>query len=211
MDTLSILSMPLIQEIIDNIEANCCDKTSHHDSYDFLDDLCEVNSNGETKTVLLHKNWNFVVKIPNYSAYPSHNYCELEAKNYLKALSFHVEKALLETAFLCELNNGIQLYVQPRYSLDLSDFYSDRPRRKALEKKVNNRDKGGTAKALCGMYQAYRIDELWFARLVQLYGKRFARSLEKWTQENAIGDLHNCNVGWLNNRPIILDYSGYYG
>lgn len=217
MDVAAILAMPTIQAVIKSIEENCPDKKSHSDYYDFLkrENLCEVNKGGETKTVLLRNDWDFVVKIPNYAHYPNRNYCALEAENYSKALAYRVEKVLLETAFLCILENGIQLYVQPRYTCDQSDFCDSRANRKALERKLNNYNRGhcvgGTKKAREGMYDSWQIEEKWFARVVQLYGKKFARSLEQWTYDNRVGDLHNCNVGWINSKPIILDYAGYFG
>lgn len=211
MDLFRISLDPTVQEIMTRIEEFCSDTTSHYDSYDFLSDICEVNKGGETKTVFLHDEWDFVIKVPNYYSYARHNYCQLEADNYKKACAYRVERVLLETALLCTLKNGIQLYVQPRYTIDNNDYMDSRIRRKRLERKCNTYRKPIVSHVAGEMYDGYRLDNLWLSRVIQLYGKRFMRSLEKWTQANRIGDLHNCNVGWVNNKPIILDYSGYFG
>lgn len=210
-DTKPILELPRVQQIISKINATCKDIASHEDNYDFLNPLCEICYEGETKTVLLHKDWDFVIKIPNYYEYPKHNYCQLEVEKYASAKTYRVEKVLLETAFLIELENGISLYVQPKYSGSTVDLNCNSTKLKALRKKLNNLYSENTKKAIHEMYDYNRISKVWFSRVIQLYGKRFARSLEKWTKDNCIGDLHDNNTGWYNKQPIILDYSGYYG
>ena len=211
MDLFRISLDPTVQEIAARIEDWCSDTTSHGDGYDFLSDICEVNQNGETKTVFLHKEWDFVIKVPNYYSYARHNYCQLEADNYKKACAYRVERVLLETALLCTLKNGIQLYVQPRYTIDNNDYMDSPIHRHRLQKKRNTYRKPIVSRVAGEMYDGFRLNNLWLSRVIQLYGKRFMRSLERWTQENHIGDLHDCNVGWMNNKPIILDYSGYFG
>lgn len=211
MDLFRISLDPTVQEIMARIENACTDTTHHRDWYDFLSGVCDINQNGETKTVFLHEDWDFVIKVPNYYHYANHNYCQLEADNYKKACAYRVERVLLETALLCTLKNGIQLYVQPRYTIDNNDYIDDAVNRCRLQKKCNAHRKPIVSKVADGMYDGFRLNNLWLARTIQLYGKKFMRSLEKWTMENRIGDLHDCNVGWMNNKPIILDYSGYFG
>ena len=135
MDLFRISLDPTVQEIMARIEDACTDTTHHCDNYDFLGGVCDINQNGETKTVFLHKDWDFVIKVPNYYNYARHNYCQLEADNYKKACAYRVERVLLETAHLCTLKNGIQLYVQPRYTIDNNDYLDDAGNRRRLRKK----------------------------------------------------------------------------
>lgn len=204
MNLESILANPRVQEVINRIEK----QYRGLDAYDFLRDICTVNTDGATKVVFLHDEWDFVIKTTS-DYKKNRNYCQLEADNYVKAANYGIQRVLLETTPLCTLMNGVQLYVQPRYTSDHSNL--TRNEREKIRKKLNNELCRTTIKAQDKMYDGGFISRIWFARVIQLYGKRFARSLEKWTQDNQIGDLHNSNVGWMNNRPIILDYSGYYG
>ena len=55
------------------------------------------------------------------------------------------------------------------------------------------------------------MDDTWYARVLQLYGKKFLASFEQFSNEVQLNDLHNGNIGWRNGRPIILDYAGYQG
>lgn len=210
MEIAEILKNPRVQDVIALISKHCTDKTTHRDRYSFLIGTCEVCTGGATKTVFLHKDWDFVIKVPNYYYYPR-NYCAIEAENYTKAAAYNVQRVLLETALLPVLPNGIELYVQPRYTTDHLDLHQDMAKRERLHRTLNNLDANRTREITMSMYDGHRISIEWMARVIQLYGKKFARSLEEWTKDNHIGDLHSRNVGWINNRPIILDYSGYFG
>lgn len=171
------------------------------------------SASGESRYAVWTKNWDFVIKIPRYG-YAEEDYCALEVHNYERAKVYGVERICLPIEKYFETSSGISLYKQTRYSFSTSDAFS---REKRYQKYLNKRN---SPVALNGSmayrvqrecYEGWRIDERWIGRVLQLYGKKFCRSLEKWTHENKINDLHNSNTGWLNNKPILLDYAGYHG
>ena len=210
MNLQAILNNPIVQDIISEIMAHCEDQTSHRDDYEWLADAIKglsVIDRGETKTVLIYKNWDFVIKIPNYYAYSNYDYCKLEEEKYQSAKKFGVEKLLLETAYLITAG-CIDLYVQPRFSCAATE---PQPMRKAARKTHSLEYKKIVLEIQKTTYDGYKIDSVWLARALQLYGKKFFLRFEEWTRENRVGDLHRSNVGWLKGKPIILDYSGYYG
>lgn len=210
MNLQAILDNPIVQDIISEIMAHCEDQTSHEDDYGWLADTIKglsVIDRGETKTVLIYQDWDFVIKIPNYYAYSDYDYCKLEEEKYQSAKKFGVEKLLLETAYLITAG-CIDLYVQPRFSCAATEPQS---MRKAARKTHNLENKKIIRRVAHTTYDGYRIDSIWLARALQLYGKKFFLRFEKWSHENQVGDLHRNNVGWLKGKPIILDYSGYYG
>lgn len=55
-----------------------------------------------------------------------------------------------------------------------------------------------------------QLNKLWVKMVICLYGKCVAMKLEKFTCKHRINDLHAGNIGFLNNKPILLDFSGYY-
>lgn len=54
------------------------------------------------------------------------------------------------------------------------------------------------------------LDEIWGKLVIALYGKRVTKKLCEFIREHKINDLHGANIGYKNNKPIILDFSGYY-
>lgn len=54
------------------------------------------------------------------------------------------------------------------------------------------------------------LDTTWASMAIVLYGKKKCKALCRFVIENNINDLHRSNIGYLNNRPIILDFSGYH-
>ena len=56
---------------------------------------------------------------------------------------------------------------------------------------------------------ARNLDPLWAKMALVIYGKKLCKTLCEFIIENKINDLHESNIGYKNNRPIILDFSGF--
>ena len=191
-------------DAIDNEIGDCLDAfADSHSRY-------IVISSGETRYAVIFKHDNFVLKIPRYGNC-AEDYCQAEIRAYESAKKFRVERILLPIELYHTTSTGIAIYKQPKYSFSTSDgdynlnydtYLSRRniPNHTSIVRKITNE-----------CYDGGRISRRWMARVLQLYGKKFCRSFEAWTNENQINDLHNSNTGWLNNKPIILDYAGYRG
>lgn len=54
------------------------------------------------------------------------------------------------------------------------------------------------------------LNETWGRLVISLYGKRITKQLCEFIREYKINDLHDYNIGYKNDKPIILDFSGYY-
>lgn len=214
MNIEKILNRADVQRIIQSIEEHCENQTFHEDNYGFLahERLCKLDS-GMTKVVLIRHGWDFVIKIPRYYSCRYSNvrdYCELEVQKYASAEKYRVQQVLLETAPLTTLGNGIKLYVQWRYTANSQDYLSPSICYNRLKRILHVSNESRVDDIASSMYDALCSTE-WLTRVVQLYGKRFARSFAEWTQENEVGDLHDANTAWLKGRPVLADYSGYYG
>lgn len=53
------------------------------------------------------------------------------------------------------------------------------------------------------------LDYTWAAMALVIYGKTVCKKLCNFIQENKINDLRDANIGYKNNKPIILDFSGF--
>lgn len=63
-------------------------------------------------------------------------------------------------------------------------------------------------KAGDGSY-ARQLNKTWAKMALVLYGKKAVKHLCGFVVEHGINDLHESNLGYKNDRPIILDFSGY--
>lgn len=203
----------LIDELISVLE-NC--EAYDGEISDCLDEFADnhsrhiIISSGETRYAVIFKHENFVLKIPRYG-YCKEDYCQAEIRAYESAKKFHVERILLPIELYYTTSTGIAIYKQPKYSFSTSDGTYNRGYDTYLNHRNTPYHKPIVRKITHECYDGRRINERWMARVLQLYGKKFCRSFEAWTNENSVNDLHNSNTGWLNNKPIILDYAGFRG
>ena len=203
----------LIDELISVLE-NC--EADDDEISDCLDEFADnhrrhiVISSGETRYAVIFKRDDFVLKIPRYGNCQE-DYCQAEIRAYESAKKFHVERILLPIELYHTTSTGISIYKQPKYSFSTSDGMCNRNYSTYLNHRNTPEYKPIVYKITRECYDGRRIDKQWMARVLQLYGKKFCRSFEAWTIENDVNDLHNSNTGWLDNKPIILDYAGYRG
>lgn len=204
MDLVAKLLMALEECPADDDEINGCLDT-------FENNNAGVSfTSGETRYAVLFEGLDYVLKIPRYG-YCNEDYCQAEIRAYESAVKYRVEKLLLPVELLHITTSGIAIYKQPRYSFSTSDGSYHKDYDTYLDRKHAPRRAGIIDKVRHNCYDGGRIGHYWIARVIQLYGKKFCRSFEAWTKENHINDLHNSNTGWLNDKPIILDYAGYRG
>ena len=203
----------LIDELISVLE-NCCadDEEISHCLDDFADNHSRyiVISSGQTRYAVVFKRDNFVLKIPRYG-YCKEDYCKAEIRAYESAKKFRIERILLPIELYHTTSTGIAIYKQPKYSFSTSDGQYNYDYDTYLTRRNTPHRKPIVHKVASECCDGGRISRRWMARVLQLYGKKFCRSFGAWTMENHVNDLHSNNTGWLNNKPIILDYAGYRG
>ena len=180
--------------------------------YYTMERYCEATklnfASGASRLCVIFPKEKKVLKIPRDNT--SIDYCEREVKNYELAKKHGIEKVLLPIEYYTTVN-GTKVYIQPMYSCAVCEMPTYEKRK--LDKKISNlRDTKITKKVQKGVFESKwrTLDPRWTARVIQLYGKKFARSFEEWTQEAKVNDLHGYNIGWLDRKPIVLDYAGYY-
>lgn len=195
-------------DVIQMLEAsNTLNKFRRRANWSVLSRFADAHSlkfaHGMTRGVIYLPEWEYVIKI----GFPlDTNYNKQEAENFALAKEFRVDKVLLETTYLTTIQR-VEIYKQPKYSFCLAE--APREFLKQLEKKsqcLAGKDIVGKIRGKC-YYDD--ISRAWLAHALQLYGKKFMYSFEKWTREARVNDLHNGNVGWLDGKPILLDYAGY--
>lgn len=182
---------------------------------DDLDDLCDnfnreiFYRSGASRWCITANDWDFVLKFPKYD-YTYYNYCAKELENYKSAQAYGISALLLPLEHIYTTSAGVEIYKQAKYSTTMSELTYEQER-KLLKCVGTLTSRPIVNKCLAGCYDKWRISHLWFARVIQLYDKRFVSAFEAWTRECEVNDLHNSNIGFKDGKPIILDYAGFYG
>jgi len=130
------------------------------------------------------------------------DYCELEEDRFILAKEAGLEDFFAETRFICETLSGYPIYLQKRVESAegvkgqrkiLSDIEN-----KVLKNALKEKDTIGI-----------RSRE-WIDSFIANYGVDLFAELMNFLSAVKINDLHNNNLGSLNNKPILFDYAGYY-
>lgn len=189
------------------------DINSQHDSWEVSSILRKHGYNdikvadGASKICLIFPNTSFVVKWSTYG----YEEAMREVEVYQKAIDAHLEKFFPKTAFLVKLND-VNFVAQEKIdvTVDGLDFHTRQRFQKisktALDKIVYKMERQFKKAA---RYCKRDLDPVWAKMALVLYGKRTCKALCDFIIENKINDLHGSNIGYKNNRPIILDFSGY--
>lgn len=189
------------------------DINSRHDAWEVSSILRKHGYNdikvadGASKICLIFPNTSFVVKWSTYG----YEEAMREVEVYQKAIDAHLEKFFPKTAFLVKLND-VNFVVQEKIDVTVNglDFRTRQHFQKisktALDKIVYKMERQFKRAA---RYCQRDLDPVWAKMALVLYGKRTCKALCDFIIENKINDLHESNIGYKNNRPIILDFSGY--
>lgn len=134
-----------------------------------------------------------------------------EARLYEKARSKNLDKFFPFTEYWGTINE-INFVVQEKITCSCYDTnYKQIERYKNIGKTVTDDLYHKIAKDMNKVTGFRReINPIWVKALVSLYGKKAIKALCEFIQENNINDLHEHNIGYHNDRPILLDFSGYH-
>lgn len=166
--------------------------------------LCD----GASKLCIVPKHADFVIKW----SYLSEDYDEAleEVSIYNKAVEAGLEMFFPKTEVLC-ITNGVIFVIQEK--IDYSVLHTP------CEKEDKYCYKTKTASAaiinkmdtcFCSIARGRDLDSTWASMAIVIYGKKKCKALCKFVIENNINDLHRSNIGYLKDKPIILDFSGYH-
>lgn len=127
------------------------------------------------------------------------DYCALEVERYNYAKQFGFDKYLAKIELLGHVN-GYPIYIQEK----CETYYSSRRSRRYSEEEKK------TTRSICGLGMFdYLVDENWLTDFRFYYGEQALIDFVDFLIKNHWEDLNNANIGYLNKRPVILDFSGF--
>lgn len=187
------------------------------------DDLKYHYEYGATKLVIILPDCNFVIKIPFSGSYQEFyqddteryeeeyveftnaeseicnwDYCKVEANYYILAEFAGVEKYFAKTECIGAINN-YPIYIQQKAEIfsEIKD-----PNTYSKEKKSSTREKCNKEKLWC-------FNACWLSDLLDYCGDEDFKLFMSFLRDNKFDDLHSSNIGYIGEKPVLVDYSGF--
>lgn len=202
-----------VKELLDKLELS-----SRMDEYDVRDRVEELGyrhlvsvRDGATKICLVFKdNTDFIVKW-SYNCDDDNSESVKECRIYACAVEAGLGFFFPKTEIMGKWGD-VTVVIQDKVDYSASDC--------SYDKKVyyQNIARTVTSRIFRKMENGFKIgsaydrdlDRTWGRLVISLYGKQVTKKLCEFIKEYKINDLHGSNIGYKNDRPIILDFSGYY-
>ena len=83
-----------------------------------------------------------------------------------------------------------------------SDHYSEDESKYTDEQRNSTKEK-------CKENKISNFNNLWLTDFIQYYGADMFVKFSQFIRNNNINDLHDGNIGYIGNRPVLIDYSGW--
>lgn len=187
---------------------------------EFYDLECEFGLkvfDGASKICLILDNCDYVVKFNTNEKEFQDSFTKNEVLReidiYNKARESNLEIFFPETLYFIK-HNEICFILQKKINYSVSDcpFCDYAKIYKQIAKTVSCKIKNKAINAMLikNLPCVRTVNEIWISTIISLYGKKKCKQLCDFVQKNKINDLHNSNIGYLNHKPVILDFSGYY-
>lgn len=180
---------------------------------------------GCTKLVLFPKDLELVVKIPfncssetleswdsetgediveeyyfeNAEGEEGWNYCAAEEYYYSEACSCGVEDAFLENKFIGYIK-GHPIYIQKKVLMYEESEGTFAEKEESVKKSV------------AALKKDYLVSfpDKWAADFIEYYGEEKMRQLVEFLEDYVShNDFHQGNLGYIEGRPVIVDYGGF--
>ena len=101
------------------------------------------------------------------------------------------------------------VYMQEK-AISFNDYYYDEESDHYSEDESKYTDEQlNSTKEKCKENKISNFNNLWLTDFIQYYGVDIFIKFSQFIRENNINDLHDNNIGYIGNRPVLIDYSGW--
>ena len=203
----------------------------HLSQYNFMKKLQALDDNfilasGVSKVAIIPKEKNYVIKIPYYGVYRKSNgikcfdpyfssisksgdYCKSEEIIYNKAKANGLDTFFAEIEQIGTIKS-IPIYVQRKAVIFEDVYYPEDDE----EENLNEREVS-IFKTITTKYSDLVEDEYlplsWMKDFICSYGELAFDKLYNFLSDNNIQDLHSENIGYICEKPVLVDFSGFEG
>ena len=192
-------AMSFVARLIDaGLVRDINDPQTRFDVWEWFDDRSELNDgyevcNGACKGVLVFHDADYVIK---FDYYGSKSYCKMEAENYADAVEAGLGIYFAETRVITEVD-GIVFTIQEQCVCDEGEVYDSAHRyvKETNGEDLSEDDIWDEVDYLCEHGLLYRIFD--------------DEALRSFICCHHINDLHQGNFGFIGERLVMTDYSGF--
>ena len=235
-----MLTTSNVLEVFQELDLYLDELTERNYEYKLMDELYEAVDRemlpnfecftGASKVVLHFEETDFVIKVPfngteepcceddgefydEYEFIPFSgtggywddnrwDYCNVEVKRFQAALDEKVNECFLETKYIGSVNN------YPIYAQKFAEIYCYGDRDYEHSNKADDLNK---TSSICSSHHVECFHTNWLTDVRKYYGEEFLLKLLCFIKNYRIRDLHSENFGYIDGRPIIIDYAGFEG
>lgn len=174
---------------------------------------------GASKLVIQPYNEDYVIKIPyngqylynkQFEKFLSANnsdkyfwdYCLTETLVWRLAKVENIHKAFAKERMIGMIN-GHPIYIQQRVEVftDSDAYYLDDEIKRKKTRDYCERK---------GLRRFYEEALTWQADALEYYGPKQFDKIMSFIEKNNIGDFHDSNLGYIENRPVFIDFSDFH-
>lgn len=130
------------------------------------------------------------------------NYCAREAAISEMAEIEDLDECFAITKCIGKCG-GYFIYKQTKATIILDDILEEKSDSLSLEERKSIRNK-------CDNIGVYGFNVCWLKDFLEFFGEEILKQLYNFIDTYNINDLHTGNVGYIGNRPVLIDYSGYF-
>lgn len=209
------------EELIRYLESKGIDGSEDPDSIscDIDDDVSEwegtvFTRSGASKCCIIFRDEKFVIKWTCDRRGEDEDKDEAldEVRIYEHAKAQGLEMFFPKTEVFAEIN-GVVYVRQEMVDVSCSDLsypmqhkYAEQSR--TASEKIMKKVQAAFDEIRHGRY-CRTLNRTWVAMALVLYGKNLVKKFCEFAQKEGINDLHESNIGYKDNRPILLDFSGF--
>lgn len=181
------------------------DDLNKHTTNFFGEDVKFDFDEGASKKVIIFHSLGFVLKFDNCGD------SEREVDLYNAAVDLGLKDCFPETKFVCYHNDCEWTYQEIARCLFEYDRKTIAQKTQSLA--VNEECLEIIANIISDIPHCSRTDCMdyrWLKFATHYFGYTFMGKLARFIQINRINDLHRGNIGFINDRPVLIDFCGYH-
>ena len=136
------------------------------------------------------------------------DYCAVEYNLY-KIAEAQGLSACFAAVDILKTDLKYPVYMQEK-AVSFNDYYYDEESDHYSEDESKYTDEQlNSTKEKCKENKISNFNNLWLTDFIQYYGVDIFIKFSQFIRENHINDLHDSNIGYIGNRPVLIDYSGW--